>query len=520
MNTSLARALATVVVLAATHAAGQVFVLQDELMWDSRPDCGNGCDYYFHNKYVSPSWSVPGGVPADWTAFVGFGIDYPQGTLHWALRILSKPTDQVTSCRFCMLQADADSSHLILRADDVYDSPDKRLFCTPALSFSDTGLYLYSGPIQSLEGADGFDFTKCNGSDLSPGYGNALALVMQDASGTPFIVRYLGEQATGAPTDGYYPIELHSIAMVVAKDKTVDLAATSEHWPDTSGFATPQYAQIPLYVNVGGARTGDYESDRRWSSNAAFGYVEYGPFSHVASEQVAVEGADNNTVYRTARSAHGMPHNHSHGDLDPWEYSAFAGTDLGYRVRVPNGTYRVTLKFAELWDIWYEVYGGINDADPRNVPGIRRFDVRVNGVQAQQSPLDIEEAAGGKARAHDLQVESVVTDEIIDIRLHHDSCTPILNGLVVECIDCPAAVRPAMRSAPRGAARVIVAGDRLYLGAGQSTGACLAGMDGRTTRLEQLAQNGWYRVPAQLTPGVYALHMDGRQGGQRILLSR
>lgn len=92
-----------------------------------------------------------------------------------------------------------------------------------------------------------------------------------------------------------------------------------------------------------------------------------GPGGHTAVSQVPITGGDNAEVYKTVRYA-----------LD------------GYELAVPNGTYTVTLKFAEI---------------AYDAPGTRIFGVKVQDKVAAEK-LDLA-AVAGRGKAYDLKVPGV-----------------------------------------------------------------------------------------------------------------
>jgi beta-galactosidase len=78
---------------------------------------------------------------------------------------------------------------------------------------------------------------------------------------------------------------------------------------------------------------------------------------------------------------------------DPRLYESFREGEFSYRVPVPNGRYKITLKFEE----------------PAAAVGERVFDVFVNG-KAVLKRFDIVAAAGGKLRAVDKSFQAKAQD--------------------------------------------------------------------------------------------------------------
>jgi hypothetical protein len=86
-----------------------------------------------------------------------------------------------------------------------------------------------------------------------------------------------------------------------------------------------------------------------------------------------------------------------------------------YRFDVPNGTYRVELKFAELY------YNGA---------GARRFNVNIEDVAAL-TDFDVLLAAGGKLRAVDRAYLVTVNDGQLNINFVPVVGAPILDAIRV-----------------------------------------------------------------------------------------
>jgi hypothetical protein len=418
---------------AVVHA--QAFMLMDEVMWDNRPGCHNSCEYYYENGYVRPYWSVPQGVPSDWRQWAGQGIDYSAGALHWYLNILSMKSKKTLSCKLCLIQALSEDEDETLHPAKVYLQNNKKWVCTSPIEFDKPGNYFLTDSIAHMEGAASFDFTKCNPSTLSKGYGTALALVMYNEKGELLIGRYIdGEVMDPSLRSDYYPIELHSLAAIIAKNVDVDPETISDRWPDTTSLQSPLYALMPLKINVGGRKNGQYVKDKPWIPNGDYGYVDLEVPTSAQNEYAAIANANNQQVYQSCRVSYGFGDPDAHGKLPAWQFTVYEATDFAYRIRTTNNRHRVTLKFAELWPLYSEWFP---DSPEKNVSDKREFSVTINGASLQQQPLIIEDQAGGRNTALDLSLEVAVSNEIIDIQLLHGKSTPILNGIEVECLDCP-----------------------------------------------------------------------------------
>jgi hypothetical protein len=94
--------------------------------------------------------------------------------------------------------------------------------------------------------------------------------------------------------------------------------------------------------------------------------------------------------------------------------TALVGTN-GYEIQVPNGTYTVNLKFAEL---------------QFSSAGQRLFDISLN-YQNVMSNFDIFAAAGGKNRAVDLTFTTTVTSGTITILFASENGPPAINAIEI-----------------------------------------------------------------------------------------
>jgi hypothetical protein len=94
------------------------------------------------------------------------------------------------------------------------------------------------------------------------------------------------------------------------------------------------------------------------------------------------------------------------------------GATFGYRFLVPNGNYEIILGFAETY------YNG---------PGLRRFNVLVNGV-LKISNLDVYSAAGGMNRAYDQAITTTVTNGLLAIDFAGTTGAAIVSSLHVRPI--------------------------------------------------------------------------------------
>lgn len=149
---------------------------------------------------------------------------------------------------------------------------------------------------------------------------------------------------------------------------------------------------FPVKINVGGFTYNDYLSDQEWSENVEYGYLD-GEAAEHSNQQI--QGTEEDQIYRT-----------EHRGI------------IGYKVRVPNGVYKVTLMMAENYF---------------NEDGSRVFDINIEGNYIARN-IDIFQEVGANA-AFNIVVDSVnVADQTLDIHFGAIKDNALLNGLIVEAI--------------------------------------------------------------------------------------
>jgi hypothetical protein len=168
--------------------------------------------------------------------------------------------------------------------------------------------------------------------------------------------------------------------------------------------ATP--LTFPVHINVGGNAFGEYLVDQLWNPSLEYGHLDGSSTKWPSS--IDIQGVDNDTLYLSELE-----------DI------------VEYRIRVPNGIYRLTLMFAE------NKYKDI---------GARIFDILVEGQPIVKN-LDLVSQVGVKTAYQLISDNIIITDEKIDIHFNYIWNLSLLNGIGVEqistgldegCIDVPA----------------------------------------------------------------------------------
>lgn len=147
---------------------------------------------------------------------------------------------------------------------------------------------------------------------------------------------------------------------------------------------------FPLKVNIGGSATGDFLADQEFNEKVEYGFMS--GTERAFPPDMIVANSNGDSVYHSERS-----------DFPT------------YRVRVPNGTYKVTMMFSENY---------------YDAPGKRLFDVLVENKMIEAN-LDLFAKVGVNS-AYKITVVTEVLDEILDLYFQVKVGTNILNGLIVE----------------------------------------------------------------------------------------
>jgi Malectin domain len=155
--------------------------------------------------------------------------------------------------------------------------------------------------------------------------------------------------------------------------------------------ATATVALYSLRVNAGGGDYLDWVADQQYTVGG-WGFVD--GFTYSTVEPIA--GTPDQPLYQTERYWHGTG---------------------GYKFTVPNGTYNLVFKFAEIY--------------PYTSTGYRVFSVKLEGA-TKISGLDVFAVAPGRYRAHDVPVSSVVVaDGVLDIDFVPIAGNPAIKAIAI-----------------------------------------------------------------------------------------
>ena len=185
---------------------------------------------------------------------------------------------------------------------------------------------------------------------------------------------------------------LYTAPATITGNQSVTVIATSVADPTRTGTARvdlspPAGTFVPIRVNTGGTQYTD-ALGQVWSADTGFnGGNLYGVVTNILGTTAV-------PIYQDCRYNFGP---------------------LQYQFTVPNGTYVVNLKFAELF---------------YNTAGSRVFNILVNGVTAFNA-FDPFSAAGGPLTAIDKQTSVTVTGGQITILLNPVTGEPAINGIEI-----------------------------------------------------------------------------------------
>ncbi len=173
----------------------------------------------------------------------------------------------------------------------------------------------------------------------------------------------------------------------------------------TIGVTRP--LQFPLKIDVGGVGGNGYLPDSSWTAAANFGYVGGSGFTLLPTTPIF--NTTEPAPYRS--SVHGLS---------------------GYKIRMPNGTYKLTLMMAE---------------DHMNSAGMRVFSCKAEG-ETVFTNLDLFKQAG-LLGAYDVVVPAVqVNDNILDLWFGAATDSTTLGAITLERVAGPTGVKYQPREIP------------------------------------------------------------------------
>jgi hypothetical protein len=161
---------------------------------------------------------------------------------------------------------------------------------------------------------------------------------------------------------------------------------------DVVTISMEQPLTFPVKINIGGIAAHGFRADQTWSPAMEFGHID--GYVETWPESTSIANTIDDVIYRSG--------------LHELVY---------YKLRVPNGHYKVTIMLCE------------NDTTVLSRPRI--FDIIVEDTKVA-SQLNLYQQVGFHA-AYDIVVNEVeVTDEILDLHFTNLWNFSLLNGLIVE----------------------------------------------------------------------------------------
>jgi hypothetical protein len=153
-------------------------------------------------------------------------------------------------------------------------------------------------------------------------------------------------------------------------------------------IAKPQWLSFPLKINCGGPAFGSVLADQMWNPALEYGYLD-------------------GLQYQNNSNASGAN--------DPIFFKSELNGVVEYRVRVPNGTYMVTLMMAENYF---------------TAAGKRVFDLSVQGKTAGKD-IDLFALVGKNVQYQRVVTNVVVTEGLLDIHCMPTIDNALLNGISI-----------------------------------------------------------------------------------------
>ncbi|HEX9972249.1 MAG TPA: malectin domain-containing carbohydrate-binding protein, partial [bacterium] len=189
---------------------------------------------------------------------------------------------------------------------------------------------------------------------------------------------------------GLNPANSHNLVVLGIKDNS---PAQNMITGQVINLTMAKPLSFPVKINVGGKAYQDYLSDQIWSPELEYGHQD--GYEENWPSSFEIQGTEEDSVYLTG--LHEV---------------------VTYRIRVPNGFYKVTLMMAE---------------NEFNEAGRRLFDIIVEGNRIA-SELDLFQKVGAHA-AHQIVADNIeIKDEMIDIHFTNRWNFSLLNGLKIEQI--------------------------------------------------------------------------------------
>jgi hypothetical protein len=252
----------------------------------------------------------------------------------------------------------------------------------------------------------GYDGGPVDAADLQPPY--LVAARAYDATVRVSMSEQLDEASAETPSNYSANVAINS-AVLLPDAKTVELAVTGmdlntpfilfvNHLKDRAQPANAmalQYTRVimplafPVHINIGGEAASGYLADSTWAATREYG----------------VTGG--RTVVTTAPIG---------GTTEPEVYADANEGLVNYHVRVPDGTYNVTLMFAET---------------EHTQAGQRVFNVKAEGVEVLTA-LDLYAAAGAHTAVERTVSGVAVNDGVLDLYFSAAADQPVLHGLRIE----------------------------------------------------------------------------------------
>jgi len=280
------------------------------------------------------------------------------------------------------------------------------------------------------------------------------------------------------------PETQNKVVVLGIKDKTTP--APNKLTGQSVNITMTKPLTFPVRINVGGGELAGYLPDQLWEPEVEYGHMD--GYEGKWADTQEIYNTDQDSVYRS--ELHEL---------------------VEYKLRVPNGKYKVTLMMAE---------NNFNEA------GRRIYDIQVED-KIVVTNLDLIQIAGFHT-AHEIVVESVdVADGILDIHFTNKRSFSLLNGLVVESLntrvgDHKGADLPRMFHLPQNYPNPFNASTTISYDLPEPGHVNLAVYDILGKRIEQLVSvrqdPGSYQLNwnATVPSGIYFCRIDFKSEDQQL----